>query len=61
MKNNPYREREYQRGARELASQLCERFARLTESMKHDQSLAWAELIDEARERFDDAIIFERF
>jgi hypothetical protein len=45
----------------ELAFQLCDKFQRLTESMNHDQSIAWAELIEVARERFDDAIIFERF
>jgi hypothetical protein len=58
---NPYREREYQRMSEELAFQLCDKFQRLTESMNHDQSIAWAELIEVARERFDDAIIFERF
>jgi hypothetical protein len=57
--SNPCREREYQREAEEIAFQLCDRFARLTESMKHDQSLAWAELIEAARIRFDEAIQLE--
>lgn len=56
---NPYREREYQREAEKLAFQLCEKFAQLTACMNHDQSLAWAELIEEARIRFDEAIEFE--
>ena len=55
---NPYREREYARMAREIACQLCDRFAQEIESYSpdHREWVAWEELLHEVDFRMSEAL-----